>query len=416
MAGSIRHWGGWEALCLLPSPTIGAVTERSRLVLGAWSQRLGERGVGFRVAAEVSADEFQRYQNAIQAYRSVVERPAYELLCRSWDRLTSMRNMYMNLGRLGGQLGLVDKRTVAVGFMGEVTTWLAVSRLYLESQRDMITRHYGKESQQLSRYRQVTRAVFDSNDGYRFLYNLRDYAQHCGPPLGGLTLTAGEDGTTRLELYLSRSDLLLASFQWSKHAKQLLDDWPEEVLLLPLIAEAMEGFQQVEDEVLRTLMERCGALIEVMNDGIDRVTAALSEGHPAISRLPDENSRNLLWQTFPDPSSLSALGLALQEPDPAAAARSPMQTRVDRPLGHLHAESQAAAVVGTWLEHGPGDELVAAINHVVEADQGITPLVSGLVNLCAYLLAMLSQSIGTSAEALLGGFVKQVKQDNSSIM
>jgi hypothetical protein len=71
-------------------------------------------------------------------------------------------------------------------------------------------------------------------------------------------------------------------------------------------------------------------------------------------------------------------------------------------------------VIGTWLEHGPGNQLTAAINNVLREDQSVTPLVSGLVNICAYLLSMLSQSIGTPPEALLGGFVERLEQGGLS--
>jgi hypothetical protein len=390
------------------------MTVRGKLVLGAWDQRSDQGGVEVRVAADIRLDEFQEYLDAIQGYQSVVERPFYELLHRSWNRLTSMHSMYTNLERVGGQFRVVDRRTTAVGFAGEVTTWLAISRLYLESQRDMISRYFGKESTQLSRYREVTSYVFDANEGYRFLYNLRDYAQHCGAPLGGLTLLAADEGDSRIELYLSRSDLLLANFQWSKHTKKLLEAWPEEILLLPLMTRAMEGFQQIEDEILRILMKRCIALIEVMRHGINRVTSVVEGGHPAVFQLPDEDTSDFLWQSFPNSSDLSKLELALEADDPVAASRSPLQSSGNRSSGQSHAEGQAAAVIGTWLEHGPGNQLTAAINNVLREDQSVTPLVSGLVNICAYLLSMLSQSIGTPPEALLGGFVERLEQGGLS--
>lgn len=87
----------------------------------------------------ISIDEFRAYVDAVGAYRAIVERPAYELLHRNWYRLTSMRDMYENLERVSGQFRLVEKRSLVVGLMGELANWLAATRLYLESQRDMIS-------------------------------------------------------------------------------------------------------------------------------------------------------------------------------------------------------------------------------------------------------------------------------------
>jgi hypothetical protein len=109
--------------------------------------------------------------------------------------------------------------------MGEVTHWLAATRLYLESERDFIARRLGDESEQADRFVTATRRAFDSNEGYRFLYNLRDYSQHCGPPLGGLTIASLPDGSPSVELYLSRAELLLARFGWSQSPS--LIHWPK---------------------------------------------------------------------------------------------------------------------------------------------------------------------------------------------
>ena len=76
-----------------------------------------------------------------------------------------------------------------------------------------------------------------------------------------------------------------------------------------------------------------------------------------------------------------------------------------------HSEAQAAAVVGVWLECGPGIDLSKAINSAIQQDRGIAPLIAGLVNLNAYLLSMLAMSIGTSSEALLGAFTSDVRYE-----
>ena len=63
-----------------------------------------------------------------------------------------------------------------------------------------------------------------------------------------------------------------------------------------------------------------------------------------------------------------------------------------------------------WLEYGPGPELTDTINRVLREDRSIDPLISGLVNLCSYLLAMLARALGASPQALLGGFVSTARR------
>lgn len=380
------------------------MTERA--AIGFWTQVEGQKGLDIHVVSDLDDDEFDRYLGAVAAYRAVTERNVYQLLHRDWRRLRSMRAMYNNLERIGGSFRAVDARSVVGLFMGEVTHWLAATRLYLESERDSIARLFGSGSPQAKRFTDARHGVFDANEGYRFLYSLRDYSQHCGPPLGGLTVSSSSHGSRSVELYLSRSDLLLARFDWKWHAKALLEQWDEQVLLMPLIEQAMSGFRQIEDEVLAMLIERCGDALPLLREGIERA-AVKGDGYASIFRLPstDEDGQ-IAWQSFPSSSDLDRVEAAVKTGTPAGAIRQPLEDPLSQRSPELrHAEDQAAAVIGTWVQHGPGERLTQAVNRIVQEDADVTPLISGLASLSTYLLSMLSISLGTTSEALLGGFV-----------
>jgi hypothetical protein len=373
-------------------------------ILGVWRQGPDQKGMDIIESIEIGKEEFDSYVKAIAAYQSLSERPTYQILTRNHQRLAAMRDTYTNLERVGGSFRTVDKHSVNVAFMGEVTNWLTSTRLYLESERDFILRQFGDGSDQLQQYEAATSLAFDSYPGYRFLYNLRDYAQHCGPPLSGMEVKAGPKGSRAITFYLSRSELLVARFNWSRHAQELLNQWPEQISLMPLIDEAMVGFRLIEDEVLRILIRRCGEAISTMRDGIARVGS--TDGHPAVFRLPGSNERGkLAWQTFPESSALDVIKQALVASDPLAAIRHVPLPEPTPPPGQRHADSQAAAVIATWLEHDSGVELAAVINRVLEEDESIDPLISGLVNLSVTLLMMLEQALGAPRQELLGGFV-----------
>ena len=380
-----------------------------RTAIGYWTQAPGQKGFDVHVVTDLTREEFDRYYEATTTYRAVTERGAYQLLLRQWDRLRSMRAMYTNLERVGGSFRAVDTRSLSVLFMGEVTSWLAATRLYLESERDSIARRFGEESEQAARVTAATNRVFDANPAYRFLYNLRDYSQHCGAPLGGLTVASQPDGSRSVDLYLSRSELLLAHFDWSRHAKTLLEEWDEQILLMPLIDEAMRGFREIEDEALAILIERCGDALATLRQGILRAAVATNDGHAAIFQLPNRNGDGeMAWQSFPTGTALDRLQHAIEANTPVSALRQPMVNPLsERPPEARHAEAQAAAVIGAWLEFGPGSDVDETINNVLSEDGDVSPLVAGLVNLSAYLLSMLSISLGTTPQAMLGGFVAE---------
>jgi hypothetical protein len=376
-----------------------------RFALGVWRQEPGQRGINIEPSITISADEFQGYIDAISAYRSLSERNTYQILNRNHLRLASMLKMYSNLEKVGGSFRKIDQRNVPLLFMGEMTNWLASTRLYLESERDFLLNQFGENSNELRRYKRATSEAFDSYPGYRFLYNLRDYAQHCGPPVSGMMVSRDPTGKRVIEMYLSRSELLVARFDWSRHAKELLARWPERISVMPLIEESMAGFRIIEDELLRILLTHCAKATTTMREGMARVAGM--DGHPAVFQLPisreEDEKGNLAWQSFPESSALDVIEGAITNDDPLAALpRVEAQRAVFLPE-QTRAISRAAAVVATALEAGSGDAgFEEVVNRVIREDDGITPLISGLTDLSLVLVEMLSQALGSPPEDLLG--------------
>lgn len=372
--------------------------------LGVWRQEPGQKGFNIEPSITISADEFQVYIDAISAYRSLSERNTYQILNRNHLRLASMLKMYTNLERVGGSFREIDQRNVALLFMGEMTNWLASTRLYLESERDFLLNQFGEDSDEFRRYRRATSEAFDSYPRYRFLYNLRDYAQHCGPPVSGMMVSRDPTDKRVIGMYLSRSELLVARFDWSRHAKELLARWPEKISVMPLIEESMAGFRTIEDELLRILLTRCARAATTMREGMARVAGI--DGHPAVFRLPvsseEDEEDNFAWQSFPESSGLDMIERALANDDPLAALpRFEAQRAVFSP-DQSHANSRAAAVVATALEAGSDAGFDEVVNRVIREDHGITPLISGLTNLSLVLVEMLSQALGSPPQGLLG--------------
>jgi hypothetical protein len=384
-----------------------------RYALGVWRQEPGQKGFDVEVSVTISADDFQSYSDAISTYRSLTERNTYQILNRNYSRLVSMLKMYTNLERVGGSFRRIDQRNLVLVFVGEMTNWLASTRLYLESERDFLLGQFGEKSAELRRYGQVTSQAFDSYPGYRFLYNLRDYAQHCGPPVSGMTVSSDSSGRRAIDMYLSRSELLVARFGWKHHAKELLASWPEQISIMPLVEEAMAGFRLVEDELLRILIKRCAVATMIMRQGISRVAG--SEGHPAVFRLPvsdkQDEMNNFTWRTFPELSALDAVERASVNADPLTGLERVSTRQTILSPVQRYANSRAAAVIATALEAGGGGaEFNELVHRIIREDHGITPLISGLTYLSKVLIYMLSDTLGSTPQELLGS----LGEDDSS--
>lgn len=63
-------------------------------------------------------------------------------------------------------------------------------RTFLDHSGTRLSRVYGNASKELASFKQACSAEYDNYFSYRFLYNLRNYAQHCGLPVGSIDIVS----------------------------------------------------------------------------------------------------------------------------------------------------------------------------------------------------------------------------------
>lgn len=223
---------------------------------GTVSQQPGQPGASIQIEREISEDEFNSYVDSLRMFESLTNRGAFSLMSRSHSNIRMMIQAVSNVEKYGGEFRRIDKSSITAALMAELTNWLAATRLYLENERDFVLRNFGDGSEEMASYKSAASTAFDTYEGYRFLYNLRDYTQHCGIPVGYLNVS-GIRPDTVVEVSLDRSHLLASRFRWSKHAKALLNGWPVKIPVLPLMDEAMEGYSGIEERMLRINLQRC---------------------------------------------------------------------------------------------------------------------------------------------------------------
>jgi hypothetical protein len=180
----------------------------------------------------------------------------------------------------------------------------------------------------------------------------RDYAQHSGPPLGALTFGSDGTGGRKLGLILNQSELRAAHFEWSRHANALLDEWPAQFDLFPLIEDAAAEFSAIEDENVRI---RIGHLIEAiprLRTHMDRIT--YDDGNPCVLSQQGDDVATFGLQTFPFASELDRIEAAALKPDPIEALGRTATPQRGMPGPNRLGRARAAALLTSYLEHGAG--------------------------------------------------------------
>lgn len=66
-------------------------------------------------------------------------------------------------------------------------------RMYLDHTETYIKRQYGEESSNWQKFRKACVDAYDGHFAYRFMYKLRNYAQHCGLPLNTFNVSEHEN-------------------------------------------------------------------------------------------------------------------------------------------------------------------------------------------------------------------------------
>lgn len=240
------------------------MTETWRLAAGAPDD--GGSGVKLRTLA-VDEDTSQRWLSAVDSLQ-ILDQDAFLYVERSY-----------RLFRQSLDLSVQQRMDTAlvVEITGSVMDWLGSMRTFLaHSERRL--KHTGKESE----YVRPCSHAYDTYFGYRFLYRLRNYAQHLALPVHNLN--RGESGWS---LLLSRDALIQQFDGWSAVRAELLEG-PEDIALTHLLAHAMEALQPVA-----ALMRRWDHFVaqEAMA-GYEELRAHFERDHPecfpVLFSTPDE--------------------------------------------------------------------------------------------------------------------------------
>ncbi|GGZ40156.1 MULTISPECIES: hypothetical protein [Streptomyces rochei group] len=369
--------------------------------VGTWVQEPGEKGMTVSVIRNISEAEYERYKTIVGKFAAIQERKTFQFLERSSGELKSTFSVYVNIENVGGSFRTINWRQAGGFLMERFATWLAATRLYLESERDFMMSRFGEESSQYQSLKESTSTAFDTREGYRFLYNLRDYTQHCGIPSSGVTVSTNSKKERITRLHLNRTELLSARFKWNRHAKSLLESWPEKIEIIPLMDDAMAGYMDVERCILRILIDDCATVIsEIRGEEYE----ALKDGeHLAAFQIPTgANGGSFNLQSFPTLQALTVIEEAARSDDPVSRIFSQsVQPPILTPEA-LQADQRAKAVLSAFINPQEPDQVGKLINGIISADGDITPLISGLVNASAQLTYALSMFLGVSPLSLLG--------------
>lgn len=132
----------------------------------------------------LSPGEAASYRKAVEHLREFDKSPAYlELVARNQGELDQSMSVWQSTAE-----ALCKDRTYRdhqeLEFNRRFVNYLASARLLLDHYETRLKRRYGDDSLQAKGFKTECAASYDNQFAYRFLYRLRNFAQHFGMPAG----------------------------------------------------------------------------------------------------------------------------------------------------------------------------------------------------------------------------------------
>lgn len=202
------------------------------------------------------------YQAGLASYLStLIQRPPQI----SQDTL-GMENMSLNINRL-------------------LLNLLFSFRTFLDHTETNLKRRHGKDSAEVKLFKETCSKCYDENFSYRFIYRLRNFAQHCSLPIGGIEMKSSKPSpdaqeSHTLEVYFLRNLLLQNFDEWGKQVKSELEAMSERFDINTHVNQMVECLDAINSVLIREQISEASTHAKVIADLVSEVRAV--GGNPAI--------------------------------------------------------------------------------------------------------------------------------------
>jgi hypothetical protein len=267
--------------------------------LGTWLDKSQtEDGVHLiRSVRELRAEEYEETRSAIGELHQLTLREAFvHLVGNRLDYERYEASIWEDLGNLPLYELQTRARSYGEGLRSRFLNWLLSVKAFLDLTQAQLTRRYGAGSDELTRFEQATKSEYDSHFSYRFIYKLRNFAQHSAfPPLEGRVRVEVDDETDEsvrwLELYLDRDKLLDQWSEWTS-LKEELQLLPAEIPVDEHMESAMDSITKIAAivrEIDYPALKEAGAIVNALWD-----EATVQAGTPFIGKIDPTNPAEII--------------------------------------------------------------------------------------------------------------------------
>jgi hypothetical protein len=241
----------------------------------------GRASTSFVCLVELSKNEFDALQEANTALSRHRQQMSFlNLVLWNFEDYVQCQEQLLLAGIGHSALSL---RNPELDLNRRLMNLLSAVRTYLDHTETDLKRRFGENSERYTRFEDLTHKLYDSCFSYRFLYEFRNFVQHCGLPLDSFDHTRTYNSRV-LSATVSRSRLL-QDFKWKSALRDEIESLPEEIDIASFLLEHVDQ--------LTTLHERlCAEELSALREAAALVLSRYSEvaqypGVPCVFTMPD---------------------------------------------------------------------------------------------------------------------------------
>jgi hypothetical protein len=262
-----------------------------------------------RKIRSLSKSEFQTYTDYLKDLNEYQkENSLFEIIPLNHKDFHSKIDYY----KREYKINVEDGHMIFIDLNRHILNCLFSFRTYLDHTEFKLKKGFGESSKEYTYFKELKSQAFDQNFSYRFLYKLRNYAQHCGLPSGSISFNENFQGKN-LEIKFYRDALLTKYDSWGGLVIPDLEKQKSEFDVIPLLDDLVNQIQLINDKLdlvlKKKFQKQAFYLFSLINE-----TQKKGTGTPIILKfLPGEKISNMNIGWFPIQTISRITGIPIVE-------------------------------------------------------------------------------------------------------
>ncbi len=145
----------------------------------------------------------------------------------------------------------------SIEFNRHFLNYLSSMNTFLDQQSKFLSNYFGKDSDELKKFRDRTTDFFDNHFAYRLLYKIRNYTVHCGFSI--LSINSSQEivnnGSTKRITYVPYflKEELLKNFDFGSVLKPELKNMDGNIKVYDLVNKSISLYQELNEIVIKLI-------------------------------------------------------------------------------------------------------------------------------------------------------------------